>query len=109
MDYANRIRYYHFMAGVLAGQQNDPLCNICRAFTNTVRALKESVAEFGDATAEDRALTGDLCSMLAEARNMLESLQTFPDAIGQKKAGHCMLPEGVCFVKTSKALAERIC
>ncbi|MBI5074894.1 MAG: hypothetical protein HZB62_06975 [Nitrospirae bacterium] len=110
MDDVKRIRYYHFIAGVLANQQNDTLCSDCKAFTNSVQHVREGVAEFLDVqAAELPALSEQDSAMLADIRTMLADLHPVPDAVGQKKAGNCNLPQGVCFVKSSKALIERVC
>ncbi len=109
MHQLNRIRYYHFIAGVLANQQHDPLCSICKAFTNSVRDIRERVNEFLHAhAAELQALPEQDSIMLADIKMMLADLHPLPDAVGQKKAGNCKLQQGVCFVKSSKALLENI-
>lgn len=109
MDITTRIRYYHFIAGVLANQQHDPLCCLCRAYTNSVRAVREGVDEFMRVHAAElpASPSEEISIMLAEVRKMLGGLNPVPDAVGQKKAGNCMLPKGVCFVKSSKALADK--
>lgn len=106
----NRLRYYRFIAGLLANQQHDPLCSKCKAFTNTVQKVQQEVAEYmmTDA-AELPALFEQKSVMQADIKRMLDELHPEADAIGQKKAGNCMLPQGVCFVKTSRSLIERIC
>lgn len=99
MDNLTGLRYYHFMAGVLATQQRDPLCSICKAFTNTAEKVREEV----------KALPEKESIMLADIKMMLTALHPVAEAIGQKKAGNCMLPQGVCFVKSSRVLMDRIC
>lgn len=42
----NRIRYYHYISGMLANQQSDPLCGICKAFVNSVRIVREDIEDF---------------------------------------------------------------
>lgn len=109
MDMLNRIRYYHFMAGVLANQQHDPLCSICKAFTNSVSAVSEGIDSFEKTGAsEASAMSTEHRALLDDARKSLADLHPVPDAVGQKKAGNCHLPQGVCFVKTSKALQEKM-
>lgn len=110
MDIIIRLRYYHFIAGVLANQQHDPLCSACKAFTNTVQAIRDGVTEFLHThEAELPALPEQDSIMLADIRMMFVDLHPLADAVGQKKAGNCKLPQGVCFVKSSKALIERVC
>jgi hypothetical protein len=107
MQQLNRIRYYHFVTGVLANQQHDPYCSICKAFTNSVREVRGGVDEFMHAQASELpGLLEEVSIMLADIKMMLADLHPVPDAVGQKKAGNCKLPQGVCFVKSSKALLE---
>ncbi|MDX9715351.1 MAG: hypothetical protein RBT37_07975 [Dissulfurispiraceae bacterium] len=108
-DITEQIRYFYYMAGVLAGQQADPLCGICRAFTNSAQSLEDSIAELESTySGEIKNLTGDIRHLLSSARSKIAALKRSHDAIGQKKAGNCKLPEGVCFVKASKALGEKL-
>jgi len=109
MQQLNRIRYYHFVTGVLANQQHDPLCSICKAFTNSVGEVRGGVNEFIHAhAAELPGLLEEDSIMLADIKMMLADLHPVADAVGQKKAGNCKLPQGVCFVKSSKLLLESI-
>jgi hypothetical protein len=105
----DKIRSYHFIAGVLANQRHDPYCGICKAFTNSVRDVREGVTEFLHThSAELPGPPEDVSMMLADIKMMLADLHPVTDAVGQKKAGNCKLPQGVCFVKSSKALLESI-
>jgi hypothetical protein len=109
MDCISEIRYYRFMSGVLAYQQYDPFCRMCRAFTNSVRALREGIAGLeGDRASEVRSLPEEMTQLLVEAKKTLAGLHLDPEAAGQKKAGNCKLREGVCFVKSSKALIRNL-
>ena len=109
MDMVTKLRYYHFIAGVFASQQHDPLCSVCKAFTNTVQQVQQEIEAYvmTDAT-ELTALPEQESVMLAEIRTMLAKLHPVADAAGQKKAGNCKLPKGVCYIKSSKALGEAI-
>lgn len=42
------------------------------------------------------------------AKKILSEINMPIDAAGQKKAGNCSMPEGVYFVKISKAIIEKI-
>ncbi|NJD54939.1 MAG: hypothetical protein FIA94_00880 [Nitrospirae bacterium] len=109
MDCITEIRHYHFLAGVLAQQHQDPLCSRCKAFTNCVRSAKEGIAELEERRAREiSTLPEEQSQLLIAAKKILSGLQSDPDAVGQKKAGNCMLPEGVCFVKSSKALKKNM-
>ncbi len=109
METENRIRYYHFMAGVLSNQGEDHICRVCRAFENSTRSIRESLDEFERTADPDlNNISSDLKKLLDETRLRLAGIKTPVDAQGQKKAGRCRMPEGVCFVKTSKAIIDRI-
>ncbi|MEW5746466.1 MAG: hypothetical protein AB1805_13630 [Nitrospirota bacterium] len=105
----NRIRYVHYMARMLEGQQDDPLCGKCKALVNTVIRVEEGLAELESSRAgEIKALPGDLRHLLAEARSRIAVMKRPENAVGQKKAGNCAMPEGVCFIKISKAVVDKI-
>ncbi|HYQ47499.1 MAG TPA: hypothetical protein VEP69_00410 [Thermodesulfovibrionales bacterium] len=105
MDCITEIRYYHFMAGVLIQQQEDTCCCRCKAFTNSVRATGQGIAELEIRRAQEiSTLPEEHSLLLVAAKKTLSGLHCDPDAVGQKKAGNCRLPEGICFVKSSKAL-----
>ena len=105
----NQIRCYHFIAGVLYHQQSDPLCSNCRAFANTAKRMKENISELESVRVEKmRTLPGEMLHIFEEAQHRIGRIKTFEDAVGQKKAGNCRLPEGVCFIKLSKAIMDKI-
>jgi len=109
MELSNRVRGFSYVARVLAGQQNDPLCSTCKAWVNTANAARESLAAFELEHAEVlHSAPDDLNRLCSDARALLARLNLPADTAGQKKAGNCKLPEGVCFVKSSRALLEKI-
>lgn len=109
MDMLTELRYYHFIAGVLANQQQDPLCSRCKAFTNCVERIREEVKAYMVTNAGAlTALPEQDQVMPVDINMMLDGLHPLPDAVGQKKAGNCLLPQGVCFVKSPKALREKM-
>jgi len=109
VELINRIRYYHFITGVLAHQQSDPLCSKCKAFVNTSERVKEGITELEGLHVEKfHILPGEFLGLLEETRDSLELINLPGDAVGQKKAGICRMPEGVCFIKLPKAILERV-
>ncbi len=109
MELSSRIRYYHYISGVFANQQSDPMCGVCKAFTNSVRNVRENLAEFErQYDADIKSLSPELSAIFSEAKKTLAGVRTMEDAVGQKKAGNCKMPEGVCFVKLSKSIIEKI-
>ncbi len=108
-DLINRIRYFHYMARVLEGQQDDALCGMCKALVNTAMRVEEGLAELESGhAAEIKDLHGEFRHLLTEARSRVAVIKRPENARGQKKAGNCRMPEGVCFIKISKAVAEKI-
>ena len=105
----NQVRGYHFILGVFRNQQKDPYCSACSAFANTLTAARENLAtleaEHGEAL---KAHLTEFGRMMAETRAGLSLLQSPADPSGQKKAGNCKLPQGVCFIKASFALVQQI-
>ncbi|MDH4232400.1 MAG: hypothetical protein OEW04_10285 [Nitrospirota bacterium] len=108
-ELVNEIRYFHYISGVLEHQQADPVCSKCKAFANTLARMKEGIAELESVHVERiHTLPGGLMGLLEAARNRLEGIKPPGDAVGQKKAGNCKMPEGVCFIKLSKAVRDRL-
>jgi len=109
MELLNQVRGCHFMLGVFRNQQKDPYCFACSAYANTLNAARENLAkleiEHGEAL---KALSPEFCRMMAETRTDLAVLQCPADPSGQKKAGNCKLPPGVCFIKASFALVQQV-
>ena len=105
----NKIRYYHYMSGVLMNQQSDPLCSKCKPFVNTAAAMRKDLDELKSEHSDDiNVLSGEIRELLDKAESRTASLKTPEDSEGQKKAGNCHMPKGVCLVKSSKALLKRI-
>jgi hypothetical protein len=97
------------MAGVLSQQQTDNLCASCKAFANTAERIKKGVLELESVHAEDfRKLQMEYLRMLDESCEKISRIKTRDDAVGQKKAGNCRMPEGVCFVKVPKAILDKL-
>jgi hypothetical protein len=103
----NRIRFFHFISGVLLNQQADPICGHCKAFANTVRWTREGISseEAGSASGK---LPAEVLRLLSEAQRRMAGIVVSEDTVGQKKAGNCKMPEGVCFVKIAKSILERL-
>ncbi len=109
MPLSNRIRYYYFISGVLARQSTDVHCVRCKALGNSVRAVREGIEDLERTRPEEiRSLLPELSRLLDDAQKTIGALNPPADAVGQKKAGNCKMPEGVCFVKSSKAIVEKI-
>lgn len=109
MELLNHIRAYHYLAGVLTNQQRDLFCGKCSAWNNSLNNIREQLAKFEtEHGSEIRGLSPEAGTLFSDARGRLANLATVADPTGQKKAGNCKLPQGVCFVKHSLAIMEKI-
>lgn len=109
MTIINLVRAYHYLAGVLMNQQHDPFCGRCSAWNNTLDNIRESLSLFEQThAAELKALPPEATALLTETRNRIAALKNISEPAGQKKAGNCKMPEGVCFVKYSKTILEKV-
>jgi hypothetical protein len=109
MEVMNQARGYAYLFGVLKNQQTDPFCRSCNPFVNTLTAVKENLVKFETRHAEEiRSLPGDISHLFADAKNGIAALKQPENPSGQKKAGNCRLPEGVCFTKSSLAVLQKV-
>ena len=109
MELLNHVRAYHYLAGVLANRQRDHFCGRCSAWNNTLINAREALKQFNAVHAAGlRSLSPEAAALLCETRSLLAGLANVENPSGQKKAGNCKLPEGVCFVKASRALLEKV-
>jgi hypothetical protein len=109
MELLNQVRGYHFMLGVFRNQQKDPYCKACSAFANTLKAVRQGFSRFEAENGEAlKALSPEFGRIMAETRTGISIPEGPAVRSGQKKAGNCKLPQGVCFVKSSFALLRQI-
>ena len=109
MKILNHLRAHHYVAGVLASQQHDLFCGQCSAWNNTLNNTREALTQFeAEHAAVLHKLSPEAIALLTETRTSLAGLVNASNPAGQKKAGNCKLPEGVCFVKFSRSLLEKV-
>lgn len=109
MLHVNRVRGYYYLSGVLMNQKRDPFCHKCKALVNTTMAARQGLADLEqEERAEIEGLPAELQRLIADAQTALSSIALPDNAVGQKKAGNCRLPEGVCFVKSARALLQSL-
>jgi hypothetical protein len=71
--------------------------------------MKEGLSQLEkDCAADNAGIPASISTMLAETLGRLATIKFPEEAEGQKKAGNCKLPEGVCFVKSSKKLLDSL-
>jgi hypothetical protein len=109
MEITNKVRGYAFIFCALRGQQTDPFCGSCNSYVKVLTAAREGTAalesEHGAVISD---LPEELTRLFADAKEGLSSLRMPAQTVGQKKAGNCKLPEGICFLKSSLALVQKI-
>jgi len=109
MDFVSLVRGYCYLSGVLMNQQRDPFCSKCKALANTITTARESLEKFErEYASELQGLPKEFQRRFAEGKASLAGIALPNDAAGQKKAGRCKLPEGVCFIKSALALLQRV-
>lgn len=109
MEHQNQVRAYHFLAGVLMNQRRDPFCAACSAWNNTLNNTREAIAKLESVlVAEPGSISLEIAALMPSTRSTLAKCSNAENPSGQKKAGNCKLPEGVCFVKASRGLLEKV-
>jgi hypothetical protein len=108
MPLLNAARGYVYLYEMLKQRQADPFCRICSAYNNTITAVRESLVKFDSQLASEEMLPVEFFRLYCEAKAGIASLKLPETPAGQKKAGNCKLPEGVCFVKLSYAIFQRL-
>ena len=105
----NQLRAFHFLSGVLKNQQHDPLCGKCLAFEKVSETTMDNFIKCeSDCRSKREHLSKELSDLFRRVYDQLASIQHSDDPIGQKKAGNCKVPEGVCFTKSAVALYENM-
>lgn len=107
-DTVSSVRTYAFLSGVLQNQQSDRFCGKCKAFVNSVISVRERLARVEHEQDSGDAIVEGLRQALAETKAVLDHIVLPQEAPGQKKAGNCLLPPGVCFVKSSLRILESL-
>ena len=109
MDIINHIRFYHFISAVLENQQADTLCRGCKALVNSVRACREALDTIKNKHHNEiETLPKETFYLYEEAISRIGLLKTSDKSEGQKSAGNCKMPKGVCFVKSSKGILKTL-
>lgn len=109
MESMNQARSYSYLFGVLRNQQADPSCRSCNSFMSTLAAVRENLMKFEhQQAAEIRNFSGEAARLFSDAKSGIAAMKQPENPVGQKKAGNCKLPEGVCFTKSSLAILSKV-
>jgi len=87
---------------------DSPRCT-CNSLVSTLAAVRDNLTAFElQHAGEISALPDDFARQFKEAKTGLAGLKLPAEPQGQKKIGNCKLPEGVCFLKSSLALLQKM-
>jgi hypothetical protein len=108
MEIMNQVRGYAYLYGVLKNQQADPFCSSCNSFVSTFTAARENLEKFETQHTEGaQGLPQNILRLFEDAKTGMATMKQPDNPLGQKKAGNCKLPEGVCFTKSSLAILQK--
>ena len=109
MEVMNYARGLNYLYGVMKHQATDVHCRSCKACFNVLTKAREDLAQYEREHGEEvKKMSNEYSRLFAEAKEGIGSLPLPKDPVGQKKAGNCKLPEGVCFLKLSLATALKV-
>ena len=109
MEISSQARGYSYMLGVLKNREADPYCHSCNSFQATLVAVNEQLGQFErERAAEIEKLPAELSVFYSVAKSGIHAMKQPVNPIGQKKSGNCKLPEGVCFLKSTLSLLQKI-
>ncbi len=105
----NQLRAFHYLSGALKNQQDDPFCGKCLSFERVLNAAMDNFLECeSNCRSNKEHLSKELSELLRGVYHQLASIRHPADPTGQKKAGNCKLPEGVCFTQAAVSFYEAI-
>lgn len=109
MEISNQARGYSYMLGVLKNREADPYCYSCNSFLSTLVAVNENLGKFEREHATEIVnLPAELSIFYSVAKSGIAAIKQPMNPIGQKKSGNCKLPEGVCFLKSTLSILQKI-
>jgi hypothetical protein len=109
MEISNQARGYSYMLGVLKNREADLYCHSCNSFLSTLVAVNENLRQFErEHATEIGNLPAELAIFYSVAKSGITAIKQPVNPIGQKKSGNCKLPEGVCFLKSTLPILQKI-
>jgi len=109
MEIMNQVRGYSYLFIILKNQPADPFCRSCNAFIKTLAAVREGIEQFECQHGGDIGkMPKEFVELFSNAKNGIMQISQPESPVSQKKAGNCKLPEGVCFMKTSLTMLQKI-
>ena len=109
MEPMNRIRGYAYVTGVLNHQSTDPFCRSCSSYAAILTALRDEIAAFASQmSSASSGMKGESSGLLDRTKTAVTALKAPASPVKQKQAGNCRLPEGVCLVKHSFSLLQKV-
>jgi hypothetical protein len=109
MEISNHVRTYSYLFGIFKNQQADPFCRSCSAFNNSLLTIKDSLGKFdGQYSADTARLSKEFSALFSDVKKGIQAIKQPESHGGQKKAGNCKMPEGICFIKSSLTILQKI-
>ncbi len=109
MEITDQIRGFCLMSTMLENRVSDPYCSACNSFNAALTEAKDMIKKFESQNKADiGALIDDFPVIFMEAKKLIASIEPSNSAIGQKKAGNCTLPDGICYSKMSLSTVKKI-
>ena len=97
------------MSGVFETQLADTLCKECKALANSFRDVRNNLNRIkNEQDGTLHTMPKEVKSLYEEAITRIGLLRTPGKTEGQKTAGNCKMPKGVCFVKSSKGILKSL-
>jgi hypothetical protein len=103
----NSLRGISFVFNVLLSQQYDPFCSKCLSFVKSAETAREKFLVVEKSVNKEN-LPEELKKLFSDIYPAISALELPENPAGQKKAGNCKLPEGVCFPKSALAVYEKV-
>ncbi|MCS7149230.1 MAG: hypothetical protein N2Z40_01765 [Caldimicrobium sp.] len=102
----NKIRAFYFMAGVLAHQERDYRCSVCKSRKEVFEELIEEFEDFKMGIGNIEEMPEILRSLINKTIETLESLKLPERPIPQRKEGACHFPDKECLIKECMDIFE---
>ncbi len=94
----NRVRSLHFIFGLLANQQSDPRCAVCKSRASVYEDVLEEWEEL-KRKLQERTVPEPFSRLLTRIEELLSALKMPKDPVPQRKEGKCFFAERKCLVK----------
>lgn len=102
------LRGISFVFAALSYLQDDPFCNKCNAFVESVEVAKDKFMSLEKSLNKNKGVPEELRRLLLGIYTVLSEIRIPDNTTKQKKEGICHLPPGICLAKSTLAMYESI-